>query len=246
MGTISFSAGFLALKPQGTNQTPVMIGGLSDVKIKLSQKKIPLPGGTVFPEDFAAGPGEGTGSCKFRSWGSGTFAAVISGATTATGEKRGVFEEQATIPTTPFQVTVANGATFFEDLGVYNVNTGLYMLRVASAPATGQYSVNDATGLYTFAAADTGNVVRISYSYTSASTGKTATYSNALQGQATKFILTGFNTYGTKRKGYRFPAVVFDDLDIGFQLSQFADASLTFQVGNDSTTNSPFSFYEAD
>lgn len=246
MGTVTFSAGFLALKPQGSQQTPLMIGALSDVKVKLSQKKIPLPGQTVFPEDFAAGPGEGSGSAKFRAWGAATYAAIISGATTATGEKRGVFEEQVTIPTTPFQATVANGANFFEDLGVYDVNTGLYMVRGATATGTGVYAVNDSTGQYTFHSSDTGHVVRISYSYTSAATGKTATYTNALQGQATKFILTGFNTYGTKRKGYRFPAVVFDDLDIGLSLSQWGDASLTFQVGNDATTNSPFSFYEAD
>ncbi len=246
MATVAFSAGFVALKPQGTNQLPQILGGLSDVKVKLTQKKIALPGATVFTEDFAAGPAEITGSCKFRAWGAGTYAAVISGAASATGSKVGVFEETATIPTTPFIVTVANGANFFEDLGVYNATTGLYMLPVASGPTTGQYAVNATTGAYTFASADAGNPVRISYSYTASAVGKTVTYTNAMQGQATKFILTGFNAYGTKRKGFRFPAVVFDDLDIGMSLSQFGDASLTFQVCNDPTTNMPFSFYEAD
>ena len=243
---VPFSAGFLALKPQGTNQLPVMLGYLSDVKVKLSQKKIPLLGGTVFPEDFAAGPGEGTGSCKFKSWGAGTYAAIIAGSSIATGSKIGVFEESATIPATPFQATVANGANFYEDLGVYNATTGLYMLPVASGPTTGQYAVNTTTGVYTFASADSAQVVRISYSYTAAAVGKTTSYTNALQGQATKFILTAFNNYGTKRKGFRFGSVVFDDLDVGMSLSQFGDAGLTFQVGNDAVSNKPFEFYEAD
>jgi hypothetical protein len=44
--------------------------------------------------------------------------------------------------------------------------TGIPLVRVASAPATGQYSVNNVDRQYTFAAADTLLGVLIDYAYT--------------------------------------------------------------------------------
>jgi hypothetical protein len=72
-----------------------------------------------------------------------------------------VSDESHTVPTTPFQITVTGTATFLGDLGVTHL--GVPMTRVPSSPATGEYSVNEATGLYTFAAADVAFVVLISY-----------------------------------------------------------------------------------
>jgi hypothetical protein len=74
-----------------------------------------------------------------------------------------VSDEKQTIPATPFQVTVnAPQGPFAADVGV--TRAGVAMVKVASGPITGQYSI-DATGKYTFAAADTGAAVLISYSF---------------------------------------------------------------------------------
>jgi hypothetical protein len=73
-----------------------------------------------------------------------------------------VDDESHPIPATPFQVVVTGAATFLRDRGV--TDAGVPLTRVASSPATGEYSVDSLTGTYTFAAADTGDTVLISYS----------------------------------------------------------------------------------
>ena len=80
-----------------------------------------------------------------------------------------VDDEMGTVPATPYQITVAGSATFLADRGVTHLGTP--MTRVPSGPTTGQYAVNEATGVYTFAAADTTFAVLISYSTASVSTG---------------------------------------------------------------------------
>jgi len=74
-------------------------------------------------------------------------------------------DEAGTIPATPgpYTITVAEAATFVEDLGVTKGGTPL--TRVASAPAASQYSVNETTGVYTFSATDESDAVVISYRY---------------------------------------------------------------------------------
>jgi hypothetical protein len=84
-----------------------------------------------------------------------------------------VVDEQWTIPATPYQVTVAHADEWVPymlfDPHPFGVTPGVKdaagndMTKVDSAPTTGQYSV--AAGAYTFAAADTGLIVYITYDY---------------------------------------------------------------------------------
>jgi hypothetical protein len=245
MGTLKFSTGLVALKPTGSNQLPVQLGLLTDLSVDFSQEKILVYGQKKAAIDSYDGKLEIKGSAKCQQWGAQTYAALINGGTIATGSKIGILDEQFTVPTTPFQATVANGATFLEDLGVFNVTSGLYMSPVASGPTTGQYAYS-AAGVYTFASADAGNVVRISYSYTAAAVGKTFSYVNALMGQSQQFILSAYNTNGTKKFGYRFGAALFDKLGVGWKLGAIGDASLSFQAIEDLTTGKPFEVYEPD
>ena len=246
MGIVKFSTGLVAFKPQGSNQTPQQIGLASDVSVDFDQEKVLVYGPKKVAIDSFDGKLTIKGSLKFAAWGAQTFAAVVGGSTVSTGSKVGIMDESATIPTSPFTVTVANGATFYEDLGVLDMNTGLAMVCVSSGPTTGQYSVNTATGVYTFASADSAHVVRISYSYTAAASGKTVSFTNALMGQSTQFILSCFNTYGTKKYGYRFPAVVFDKFSPGLKVGAVGDASMSFQAIEETSTGKPFDIYEMD
>ena len=84
-------------------------------------------------------------------------------------------------------LTVVNAATFVDDLGVINVNTGVQLTPVASAPATGEYAVSN--GVYLFAAADSGTEVAFSYSYTQSTTGQSFTYYQQPMGYRPTFKL---------------------------------------------------------
>ena len=70
------------------------------------------------------------------------FNNIFFGLATATGESLNSIDEAGDASAGTF--TVANGATFSQDLGLYNTVTGLWMTRVASSPAAGQYAVNTA------------------------------------------------------------------------------------------------------
>jgi len=63
----------------------------------------------------------------------------------------------------PYVITPSNLGYAATDLGVVNVGTGLPLTLVGSGPATGQYAFSE--GVYTFAAADAGVQVTMSYDY---------------------------------------------------------------------------------
>lgn len=89
----------------------------------------------------------------------------------------GSIAESDSIPgTAPYQITVANAATFVADLGV--TKSGVAMVKVAGSPAAGQYSV--AAGVYSFNSADHGAAVVISYRYSISPSAYTVTLPNLL------------------------------------------------------------------
>jgi hypothetical protein len=108
------------------------------------------------------------------------------------------------------------------------------MTRVASAPATGQYSV--ATGVYTFAAADTGLTVFISFAYTATgAAAKTSIVTNVAMGNAPSFrcdLTSGYSGGQTALSLYKCVATKLsfatkqDDFMIpDFDFSSFADSA---------------------
>lgn len=91
--------------------------------------------------------------------------------------------EAHTIPVTPgpYTATVDN-TTYLPiiDAGVVRVSTGLPMTKVSGAPAAGQYSVDEATGIYTFNSANQNSDVEISYGYEIDSADYTITLPNLI------------------------------------------------------------------
>lgn len=69
--------------------------------------------------------------------------------------------ETHTVPGTPYAQSVTNAATFSCDRQV-SYASGTALARVSASPAHGQYTVTSA-GLYTFNAADTGQVLTFAY-----------------------------------------------------------------------------------
>jgi hypothetical protein len=219
------------------------VGTLKDVSLDISRDVKELYGAYAFPEDVAMGKGKITGKAKSGRIQSALVAAVLAGSTTSTGQTAAANNETATVPTTPFQVTAVNGATYVDDLGVYDYTAGIWLSRVASAPATGQYSVTVA-GVYTFASADTGHQVGLYYTYTLA-TGKKVALTNPLMGAATVFQLVVFNTYRGKQRGYKLYAVVFPKLALHDKQDDYSDTDLDFQAFTDGT-NRVIDVYSAE
>jgi hypothetical protein len=223
----NFGAGFVTAIPSGANPTPVKFGVLKECSIDVGFTIKELRGAYMFPVDVARAAGKIGLKIKNAQIDGSIFAAVLAGSTSATGQTKGVENEAGVIPSTPFTITVVNGATFTMDLGVVNFTSGKLMTRVASAPATGQYSVNTTTGVYTFATADATNSVGISYSYTVAgAAGTTLTYKNQLMGSGTVFGVTIFNSFRGKDLGLRFPAVTLSKLALPFKSEDYTEQDL--------------------
>ena len=149
-----------------TNGTPIQLATAQEISMDEGFETKKLYGSNQFPVDVGRGKGSLSVKAKFAQVNGLAISSLYFGQTLATGLNGYSYDVTgALIPTTPFQITptVPNSGTWAGDVGVRDTN-GLPMTKVASAPATGQYSVS--AGVYTFAAADTGKRVYISYAYT--------------------------------------------------------------------------------
>jgi hypothetical protein len=190
-----FHTGNLCAKSTVANATPQSFGTLQDVSIDISASNKELFGQL----DFAVATGSGnkkiTGKAKSASIQARLFNDVFFGGTVAGGETLVANREvEVAIPTTPFQITVAQSATFVEDWEVIDAATGLPFVKAASSPAAGQYSVS--AGVYTFNTADVGKFPLITYSYTVGASGQMLSVSSQLVGAAPTFTLILSGGYG--------------------------------------------------
>src|SRR3954447_21127914 len=184
----------------GSGIDPDQFGILQDVQIDWDWTTKELWGQFQFPLDIARGQGKIAGKAKFARIFGAIFGDLFFGQTPATGQLTVSENEAATVPaTTPYTVTVANAANFIDDLGIYyagGANAGLRFTRVTTPAAAGQYSVNPATGIYTFSAADAGAALLVSYAYTMA-TGKKLVITNQLIGTTPVFRATFYTVKTT-------------------------------------------------
>ncbi len=185
----------------GSGIGPDQFGILQDVQIDWDWQTRELWGQYQFPVDIARGQGKITGKAKFARIFGAIYGDLFFGQTPATGQLTVAENEAAAVPaSTPYTVTVANAASFVDDLGVFYAtggNAGNRFTQTASPSSAGQYSVNPATGVYTFAAADAGAALLISYVYTSAS-GRKLVLTNQLMGFTPTFKATFYTTKTTQ------------------------------------------------
>jgi hypothetical protein len=235
-----FGAGNLWGIPVGVaNPTPVRFAALQDVSVDFSFDLKTLHGSSQFALENAKGKGKIAIKAAIGRFDPNLFNTIFFGQTITTGETIVSVDETAAIPATPYQITVANSATFLVDLGVYDTTAGKWLKRVASAPATGQYSV--AAGVYTYAAADTTHVVRGSYTYGSASTGSTITATNLPLGSQQIFSLELFEYFtggsGRKNSSLYFPAVQSNKLSMPMKMDDFSLPSFEMSAQDDGNGN---------
>ncbi len=119
----------------------------------------------VIPTDIAPPLLGAQGGLSIAIDGADAITLRVVGQNGITSAGTAIVDEDGTIPDDPgpYTVTVAHAADFLVDDGV--TNGGTPMTKVVSGPATGEYSVDEGTGVYTFAAADKLDAVKISYHY---------------------------------------------------------------------------------
>lgn len=138
-------------------------------------------------------------------------------------------------------VTVANGATFVEDFGVFYASSGTQLTPVAASPAQGQYiAPSGSPGAYTFNSADNGAAVLIYYSYTIAS-GNKISLANQLTGPLPMFEVSLKETFtyfgASKDIVVKLNACVSPKLSLPFSNQKFTVAELDFQAIADASNN---------
>jgi hypothetical protein len=185
----------------GSGIGPDQFGILQDVQIDWDWQTKELWGQFQFPVDIARGQGKISGKAKFARIFGAIYGDLFFGQTPATGQLSVSENEAATIPaTTPYTVTVANAASYVDDLGVFyatGASAGNRFTRVATPSAAGQYSVNLSTGIYTFAAADANASLLISYLYNISGSGKKLVLTNQFMGYTPTFKATFYTTKTT-------------------------------------------------
>jgi len=237
----SFGAGVLFGTNTAANSTPQNFGTLQECSLDFSFTVKELTGSYQFPVAVARGVGKIAGKAKAATLNGAMVNSIFFGQTLATGSQLIAYNEAGVITTNT--VTVSNSATFLADLGVTNAATGQQLTKVASGPATGQYSVS--AGVYTFAAADSAISPLISYSYTSTTLGKKITISNQLLGVTPLFSAAFTTTYQGKSATFTLNQCTASKLNFATKLEDFMIPEFDFSVFADaSNTIGTLSFSE--
>jgi hypothetical protein len=205
MSQYAFGAGsFWGITTGSANPTPNRFGALQSASVDFTANNKELFGSYQLPLAVGRGTMKVEGKAQAGQFQGRILSDLFFGISKSIGQTLIADGESQTVPaSTPFTVTVANageaGADFGIDLGVKYAETGLPMVRVASAPTQGQYAV--AAGTYTFASADEGQQLAISYTYTPATntSGETVTMTNQLIGNTPVFQSVVSQTFNGER-----------------------------------------------
>lgn len=238
MPQFTFGVGDLSIV--GADGFTRKIGTLQEVSIEFTKELKHLRGNKGYAITTAEAAKEIKGKIGMAEIDLDAYNAIFFGeASVATGSKVPIKNELGTIPTTPFTITPANASggskSFDMDQGVIFADTGVALTRVTASPVTGQYSVNTTTGVYTFAAADTGKKVLISYVYGDTATGQTLTINNRDMDVAPTFILTATSKYDGKTVVMKLFAVTSTGLSMPFKLDDFSVRDIPFEARDNGT-----------
>lgn len=222
-----------------SNPTPIKFGTLQEVALDVSFDSKTLYGQKQFPLAVGRGKGKLSAKAKLADIDGRVLSDLVFGQTASNGIKGVVSGFAAAVPaSTPWTVTVTppNSGTWSVDLGVIDATTGQAMTRVASAPATGQYSV--AAGVYTFASADANKAILISYEYTATSTSaKYGTISNQNMGYSPFFSVALQNSYAGSNLVLKFNRCTSSKFSFPFKNEDFTMPDFEFEMMADNAGN---------
>lgn len=242
-----FGSGSLYGRQTGVNNpTPIRFGAVQDVSIDYSAENKELFGQYQMPIFVARGPVKISGKARFAQLNALTFNNMFFGESSiGTTPVLAAIDEQQNVSANI--ATVTNNGNYVQDLGVVNTNTGALMTRVASAPVgTGNYAVNESTGVYTFNSAMNGTIVSISYDYNGASgAGTKIVNTNKLMGTAPQFLVVLAGSLAGKAMRMRLNACVASKLNLATKLTDYMMPEFDFSAFADSANNiGDFNFAE--
>ncbi len=220
------------------NPTPVQFGVAQEIGLDITFDTKTLYGQQQFPVAVGRGKAKISGKVKGAQVNGALFNSLLFGQTLSSGIVSDVYDTVgAAVPATPFTITptVPGSGVWSEDLGVRN-SSGVPMTRVASTPTTGQYSV--AAGVYTFAAADTLQMVYISFQYTATSTAaKKSTLINPLLGYAPSFKANIYLPFNGKSMIWTLNNCVANKISMATKLDDFMIPDFGFDAFADASGN---------
>jgi hypothetical protein len=237
MGQFVFGAGTVLALPTGGG-TPQQFGTLQDISVDFSFTNKELTGQYQLPVAIGRGPAKVSGKAKAASFSANFFNQVFFGQTPIAGVTNMAVNEAHTVPSTPFQVTIAppSGGTFLDDGGVVNATTGAVLVKVASGPISGQYAAS-AGGVYTFASSDVGLQALFTYTYTQAANGFSAILANQLMGSAPVFKLVLNNVYQGNQLTLELYQSISDKLSLDFKNTDWSIPEFDFSCFTNSANN---------
>lgn len=200
--------------------TPFQFGILQDVGIDASYEEKLLYGSSSFPVDSGRGKGKIGLKAKFANINILPFTMAFFGQSAAKGLITTVKDEVGQAAAATVTVAPPAGSTFFANLGVRLDALGTPMIRVATAPKSGEYTT-DGNGQYTFNAGDVGRTVFIDYQTIDSNQGQLLTVRNLPMGLTPTFRLD----FSMKRNGkvltMTFPNVTSSKLAISSKQEDF-------------------------
>jgi hypothetical protein len=215
---------------------PYRLGIMQDVSTDFSFEGKSLYGSGTLPVDRGRGKAKLAFTAKTADINAVGLAALHFGVTPSTGVQLPVVDEAHTIPTPSGPYTVAitppSSGTFLADLGVRDT-AGNDFKRVASGPTTGQYSMTG--GTYTFAAADAGKAILISFEYSASSGGIIVPMTNQLMGYAPSFSAILYNDSKGSKLVVKLNNCQSDKLSLPFKNEDFSVADFGFEGFDDGT-----------
>lgn len=229
MAQYLFGTGQLFATPVGGG-APLRLGALQDVSVEFSGDIKQLHGQYQFALDVARGKTKIEGKIGSGNIDVASFNQIFFGQTVAAGEKKQVFNEAGTVPASvSYVVTVANGADFFCDLGVYSATTGLPLKQVSAGPGAGEYTVSN-VGVYTFNVAQASAALLFNYIYTDDASGGTMEINNELMGDVPTFQLICSQIHKGKTFTLCLYSVVSDKLSLPLKQDDYAISEFGYQA----------------
>ena len=250
MAQYSFGAGLIWVTPLRdnlgiaiANPNPILVGTVQDSSFEVSFTSKELFGSdSKFAKAIARGQGSIKGKVKAGEVQGALWSNLVFGTPIVNGKVGIVYDTVgAVIPATTFKriVTPPEAGVFFKNLGVYfKSNTfALTLVSLATTPLAGQYTVNVATGEYTFAAADVGKVVLINYRYTAIGTGIKIDVKAMPMGPTPSFSLDLHVSFEGQDFIVHFYKCVIDKMSMSSSLEDFNKPEFDFKAVADDFGN---------
>jgi hypothetical protein len=230
---LAFNSGYAFQIDGDTNPTPSQLKIVQSASLDMKSSTKKLYGQSVLPVAVGRSQISVDGKLKFADYQPRMirdFVGAPNNSLMAAGQTLVNVNEAHSVPATSvYTITVTNSATFVLDLGVTYSATGIPLTNVASGPTVGQYSYS--AGVYTFAAADEGVAMLISYTSTLSTSGSSVTISNTSAGAANSFETVFGATYNSLQTNFLLYACIPSSFKLAdFKIGDFSMPELDFEA----------------